>query len=122
MDVRHESGHIGMAPTASTTLQMAIGDALAVAVSQARNFTREDFLGHHPAGLLGRHLIPIRHLMHKDERLPVVRPDASVADILAVISSKRLGGACVVDAGRSEERRVGEEGVSTGRSRWWAFH
>lgn len=98
MDVQREADHIGMAPTASTTLQMAIGDALAVAVSRARGFTREDFLRHHPAGMLGRHLIPIRHLMQAGERLPTVAPDASVAELIGVISGHRLGGACVVDA------------------------
>ena len=99
--VAREADHIGMAPTASTTLAMAIGDALAVAVSRARAFTRADFLSHHPAGLLGRHMIPVRHLMKTGEALPTVLPHAAVADVLPVISAGRLGAACVVDwAGR----------------------
>lgn len=92
-----EADHIGMAPTASTTLQMAIGDALAVAASRARGFTREDFLRHHPAGLLGRQLIPVRHLMHSGDDLPTVLPHASVAELIGIMSGKRLGAACVVD-------------------------
>lgn len=99
MNLAGEADHIGMAPTSSTTLQIAIGDALAVATSRARGFTREDFLRHHPAGLLGRHMIPLRHLMRKGEDLPVVGPDMSVAEMMDVISSRRMGAACVVDEG-----------------------
>lgn len=95
-----EADHIGMAPTNSTALQMAIGDALAVAVSQARDFTREDFLRQHPAGLLGRQMIPIRALMRTGERLPTVLPSSSVAELLAVITGLRMGSACVVDHDR----------------------
>jgi len=97
MNIAGEADHIGMAPTSSTTLQMAIGDALAVAVSRARGFTREDFLRHHPAGLLGRHTIPIRHLMRKGADLPTVRAETSVAEMIAVISAGRMGAACVTD-------------------------
>jgi arabinose-5-phosphate isomerase len=93
-----EADHIGMAPTASTTLQLAIGDALAVAVSRARGFTRADFLRHHPAGLLGRQSLPLRTLMRTGQDLPMVGPDAPVADLLATMSAGRMGAACVVDA------------------------
>ncbi|WP_010542690.1 KpsF/GutQ family sugar-phosphate isomerase [Sphingomonas elodea] len=93
-----EADHIGMAPTCSTTLQLAIGDALAVAVSRSRGFTRTDFLRHHPAGLLGRQSIPLRTLMRTGDELPKVGPDAPVADLLAAMSAGRMGAACVVDA------------------------
>ncbi len=93
-----EADHIGMAPTSSTTLQLAIGDALAVAVSRTRGFTRADFLRHHPAGLLGRQSLPLRTLMRTGDELPVVRPDAPVADLLATMSAGRMGAACVVGA------------------------
>ena len=96
-EIAGEADHIGMAPTASTTLQMAIGDALAVAVSRTRAFGRADFLRHHPAGLLGRQMIPVRTLMRGGDTLPIVLPDASVADLLAVMSEQRMGAACVVD-------------------------
>ncbi|WP_245653633.1 CBS domain-containing protein [Sphingomonas pituitosa] len=90
-----------MAPTSSTTLQLAIGDALAVAVSRTHGFTRADFLRHHPASLLGRQSLAIRTLMRTGEELPMVGPDAPVADLLAVMSAGRMGAACVVgDCGR----------------------
>lgn len=95
--VDREADPSGMAPTASTTLQMAVGDALAVAVSQAKGFTQADFLRHHPAGLLGRQMIPIRELMRRGEEMPTVLPQASAAELLAVIGAGRLGAACVVD-------------------------
>ncbi|MET3724935.1 KpsF/GutQ family sugar-phosphate isomerase [Sphingomonas trueperi] len=91
-----EADHIGMAPTCSTTLQLAIGDALAVAVSRSRGFTRADFLRHHPAGLLGRQSLPLRTLMRTGDELPVVGPQAPVADLLATMSRGRMGAACVV--------------------------
>jgi arabinose-5-phosphate isomerase len=94
-----EADHIGMAPTASTTLQMAIGDGLAVAVSRARAFTREDFLRHHPAGLLGRQMMPIHAMMRTGAELPMALPSASVAELLAVMSGGRMGAACIVDHG-----------------------
>ncbi|WP_313536697.1 KpsF/GutQ family sugar-phosphate isomerase [Sphingomonas sp.] len=92
-----EADHIGMAPTCSTTLQLAIGDALAVAVSRSRGFTRADFLRHHPAGLLGRQSLPLRTLMRTGDELPVVGPHAPVADLLATMSRGRMGAACVVE-------------------------
>ncbi len=96
--VSREADHMGMAPTSSTTLHLAIGDALAVAVSRARGFTRHDFLRHHPAGLLGRQMIPVSTLMREGDDLPTVGPSAAFADLLAVMSAKRMGAACVVDA------------------------
>jgi arabinose-5-phosphate isomerase len=95
--VAREADHIGMAPTCSTTLHLAIGDALAVSVSRMNGFTRADFLRHHPAGLLGRQMMPIASLMHKGGDLPKVMPTTSLLDLLAVMSSKRLGAAGVID-------------------------
>ncbi len=96
-EVEGEADHIGMAPTSSTTLHLAVGDALAVAVSRMRGFTRDDFLRHHPAGLLGRQMMPVSSLMHQGDDLPRVGPATTLVDLLAVMSSKRLGAACVVD-------------------------
>ena len=96
-EVAQEADHIGMAPTSSTTLHLAIGDALAVAASQRRGFTRDDFLSHHPAGLLGRHTIPVATLMRHGEDLPAVPPATALVDLLSVMSAKRMGAACVVD-------------------------
>ncbi|WP_395391275.1 KpsF/GutQ family sugar-phosphate isomerase [Novosphingobium sp. BL-8A] len=103
-EVEREADHIGMAPTSSTTLHLAVGDALAVAVSRMRGFTREDFLRHHPAGLLGRQMIPVASLMRQGEDLPKVSRTTSLVDLLTVMSSKRLGAACVVDR---EDRLLG---------------
>ncbi|MEO0418711.1 MAG: KpsF/GutQ family sugar-phosphate isomerase [Pseudomonadota bacterium] len=97
-EIEHEADHIGMAPTSSTTLHLAIGDALAVAVSRLRGFTREDFLRHHPAGLLGQRMVPVAHIMRKGEDLPIVTPDTDVLKVLSVMSAKRMGAACVVGA------------------------
>lgn len=98
-EVEGEADHIGMAPTASTTLHLAIGDALAVGASQRRGFTRADFLRHHPAGLLGRQMIPIANLMRQGEDLPMVPPESVLLDLLSVMSAKRMGAACVVGDG-----------------------
>jgi len=95
--VRAEADELGIAPTTSTTLQMAIGDAIAVAASRLRRVSREDFLKHHPAGLIGRQLAPISAIMHAGADLPVVLPSASVAELLATMSGKRMGAACVTD-------------------------
>lgn len=96
--VEREADHIGMAPTSSTTLHLAIGDALAVAVSRMRGFTREDFLRHHPAGLLGRQMLPVSNVMRQGDDLPTVTPSTTLVDLLAVMSTKRMGAACVIDA------------------------
>ncbi|QQV75973.1 KpsF/GutQ family sugar-phosphate isomerase [Sphingomonas aliaeris] len=95
--VECEADHIGMAPSASTTLQMAIGDALAISASRARAFTRADFLRHHPAGALGRQMTPIRAIMKTGPDVPRVLPSASMAELLAVMSGGQMGAACVVD-------------------------
>lgn len=98
-EIEKEVDPIGMAPTASTTLQLAIGDALAVAVSQSRGFTQEDFLRHHPAGLLGRQMIRVNSLMRQGEDLPTVVPNTPMIELLAVMSAKRMGAACVIGSG-----------------------
>jgi arabinose-5-phosphate isomerase len=96
--IEREAGPIGMAPTSSTTLQLAIGDGLAVAASQMRGFTRDEFLRHHPAGLLGRQIIPVASVMRQGDDLPKVQADTPLLELLAVMSAKRMGAACVVDA------------------------
>lgn len=103
-EVAREADHLGMAPTASTTLHLAIGDALAVSVSRMRGFTLEDFLRHHPAGLLGRRMMPVSTLMRQGDDLPKVSPSATLVDLLTVMSTKRLGAACVVD---TDDRLLG---------------
>lgn len=89
---------IGMAPTTSTTLTLALGDALAVATLQARGFNQEDFARAHPGGALGRRLITrVRDVMRHGSALPTVAEDASVAQALMEISKKGMGMTAVVD-------------------------
>jgi len=87
-----------LAPTTSTTAALALGDALAVAVLEARGFRPEDFARSHPAGALGRRLLlTIRDVMHAGAAVPRVRAEASIAEALVVMSRGRLGMTAVVD-------------------------
>lgn len=97
LPVEREADHIGMAPTSSTTVQMAMGDAIAVAASKLRGFTREDFLRRHPAGQLGQHAQPITGLMRTGAALPTVLPHMALAETVSAMTSGRMGAACVVD-------------------------
>ncbi len=88
------------APTTSTTLQMALGDALAVALLERRGFTPSDFRLFHPGGKLGAALRTVGELMHGGAELPLVAPDALMTDALVVMTEKRFGALGVVEAGR----------------------
>jgi len=97
--VEHEACPLGLAPTASTTAALALGDALAVTLLEARGFTAEDFALSHPGGALGRRLlILVRDVMHSDDNLPVVALGAPLRDALMEITRKGLGITAVVDA------------------------
>jgi arabinose-5-phosphate isomerase len=93
-----EACPLGLAPTTSTTMMLALGDALAVALLQRRGFTQDDFGKFHPGGKLGARLTKVRELMHAGEALPLTTPDATVAEAIAVIGARRLGCVGVVDA------------------------
>lgn len=96
--VPKEACPLGLAPTASTTATLAMGDALAVALLQARGFTAEDFALSHPGGALGRKLLlKLSDIMHTGEQLPLVTPDTLVREALLEISQKGLGMTAVVD-------------------------
>lgn len=97
LPIAREADHIGMAPTASTTLQMAVGDAIAVAASRLRGFTKSDFLACHPAGQLGQHALPVSTLMRSGDAMPTVLPHQSLAETIHVVSAGLMGAACVVD-------------------------
>jgi arabinose-5-phosphate isomerase len=86
------------APTTSTTLQMALGDALAVALLEQRGFTPSDFRVFHPGGKLGAALLTVEALMHKGAELPLIKDDAEMAAALLVMTEKRFGCAGVVNA------------------------
>ena len=93
-----EACPLGLAPTSSTTATLALGDALAVALLDARGFTANDFAMSHPAGALGKRLLlHVKHLMHTGEELPKVSPDTPMNKVLYEISNKRLGLTTIVD-------------------------
>ena len=97
--VDKEACPLNLAPTASTTAQLALGDALAVAVLDARGFKAEDFARSHPGGSLGRRLLThVRDVMRQGEEVPQVLPSAGFSDLLREMSHKGLGAAAVVDS------------------------
>ena len=97
--VAQDACPLNLAPTASTTAALALGDALAVAVLYARGFTAEDFARTHPGGALGRRLlVHVRDLMHKDAALPVVGLGASLKQALLEMTRKGLGMTAITDA------------------------
>jgi arabinose-5-phosphate isomerase len=89
----------GLAPTTSTTMTMALGDAMAVALMERRGFSPENFRAFHPGGTLGARLATVGDLMHRGAAMPLVGPDTPMTEVLLVISSKGFGVAGVVDAG-----------------------
>lgn len=96
-----EACPVGLAPTTSTTLTMALGDALAVAIMERRGFTPEKFHQFHPGGALGAQLVTVGEVMHRGRDLPVVSEETSMPDTLIEMTSKGFGIAGVVDgAGR----------------------
>lgn len=91
ISVTEEACPLGLVPTASTTVTMALGDAMAVALLEVRGFTEEDFALFHPGGALGRRLLTVGDIMHTGEDIPRVPADASVRDAILEITSKKLG-------------------------------
>ena len=97
--VSQEACPLGLAPTSSTTATLVMGDALAVALLNARGFTADDFALSHPGGSLGKRLLlRLADIMHKDERLPTVVESAKIKDALVEMSLKGLGMTAVVNA------------------------
>jgi arabinose-5-phosphate isomerase len=91
VSVREEACSLNLAPTASTTVAMAVGDALAVALLERRGFRHDDFAALHPAGRLGKKLLRVEHLMHAGEALPKVGEKTSMPDAFHEMSAKGLG-------------------------------
>ena len=89
--VEREACGLNLAPTASTTTMLALGDALAIAVSLRKGFRAEDFAELHPGGKLGKRLAKVRDLMHTGEQVPVVAPHTPMSDVIYEMSSKKLG-------------------------------
>ena len=98
--VEREACGLNLAPTASTTAMLALGDALAVAVSLRKGFKAEDFAELHPGGKLGKQLAKVRDLMHAGDDIPAVSPSTRMADVIYEMSSKKLGMTTVQDNGK----------------------
>jgi arabinose-5-phosphate isomerase len=98
VSVPEEACPMNLAPTASTTVTMALGDALAIALLEERGFSAEDFARLHPGGVLGRRFRRVEDLMHRGDEVPVVPVAAPLKDTLIAITSRRLGVTGVIDA------------------------
>ena len=118
--VAKEACPLNLAPTASTTVQLALGDALAVALLDARGFKAEDFARSHPGGSLGRRLLThVSDLMRTGDQVPSVLPQAGFSELMREMSHKGLGASAIVDEGRhilgiftdGDLRRLVEKGV-----------
>jgi arabinose-5-phosphate isomerase len=101
--IAEEACSLGLAPTASTTTMLALGDALAVTLSEKRGFKEEDFANLHPGGKLGKRLARVESLMHSGDALPRVTPQTKMPDVIYEMSRKKLGVTAVVEG----ERLVG---------------
>jgi arabinose-5-phosphate isomerase len=91
VSVKEEACTLNLAPTASTTVAMALGDALAIALLERRGFQPDDFAALHPAGRLGKRLLRVERLMHKGETMPRVAPDTPMPATFHEMSAKKLG-------------------------------
>lgn len=98
-----EACPIGCAPTTSTTMQLALGDALALTMLQAHGFRPEDFRQFHPGGKLGKKLRQVREIMHVGDALPLASPDTPMGDVIYTMSSKGFGAVGIV----KDERLIG---------------
>jgi arabinose-5-phosphate isomerase len=99
VSIRQEACPLGLAPTASTTAALALGDALCMAVLDRRGFTVDDFATLHPGGRIGKKLLRVEDLMHTGEQVPRVLPDTLMKDVLFEMTRKRLGLTTVADGG-----------------------
>jgi len=95
--IEEEACPLNLAPTASTTVALALGDALAMTLIQKRGFRAEEFARFHPGGKLGKQLLKVRDLMHSGDRMPLVGEWRPMKEAIYEISSKRLGMTCVVN-------------------------
>ncbi len=120
VSIQQEACPLGLAPTASTTAALALGDALAMTLSQKKGFTSEDFAVRHPGGELGKSLLKVESLMHTGDAIPRISPTTPMREALVEMSEKGFGMTTVVDgAGRivgiitdGDLRRVLRRGVN----------
>jgi arabinose-5-phosphate isomerase len=104
--VSQEACSLGLAPTASTTAMLALGDALAVALSEKRGFKEEDFANLHPGGKLGKRLARVESLMHSGDAVPRVTAETKMPDVIYEMSRKKLGMTAVVAGDRASGDRL----------------
>ncbi|WP_457644455.1 KpsF/GutQ family sugar-phosphate isomerase [Persephonella sp.] len=97
LNIEREACPLNLAPTSSSTATLALGDALAIALLEMRGFTAEDFARFHPGGSLGKKLMRVSEIMHKDEELPVVHPETELKETVIVMSEKGFGAALIID-------------------------
>ena len=97
VSVKEEACSLNLAPTASTTVAMAVGDALAISLLERRDFRHDDFAALHPAGRLGKKLLRVEHLMHSGAAMPRVAPNAAMPDVFHQMSAKGLGMTTVLE-------------------------
>jgi len=95
--IEEEACPIGIVPSTSTTLTLAIGDAIAIALMEKKGFNEDDFRFNHPGGSIGKKLLKVKHLMHSGNELPKAKRDNLMLDVIKVINEKRFGVAIVVD-------------------------
>jgi arabinose-5-phosphate isomerase len=98
--VAEEACTLGLAPTASTTAMLALGDALAMALAEKKGFKEEDFANLHPGGKLGKRLARVETLMHSGDAVPRVTPQTKMPDVIYEMSRKKLGVTAVVEGGK----------------------
>ncbi|UCH96401.1 MAG: KpsF/GutQ family sugar-phosphate isomerase [Candidatus Aminicenantes bacterium] len=94
--VEKEACPIGLVPSTSTTLTLAVGDALCIALMEKKGFSEENFRYYHPGGNIGKKLLKVKHLMHTGSELPIVNEDARMTDVIKTINDKRFGVAVVI--------------------------
>lgn len=98
VSIKQEACPLGLAPTTSTTVSLVMGDALAIALLQARGFSEEDFALSHPGGSLGKRLLlRIDELFHSGDELPIISENATVSEALIEVTEKKLGMTCVTN-------------------------
>ena len=98
IDIKQEACPLGLAPTTSTTASLVMGDALAIALLQAKKFTATDFARAHPGGQLGKKLLHVHELWHTHAALPIVSEHLYISEALLEVTAKKLGFTCVVNA------------------------
>ena len=116
--VSAEACPLNLAPTASTTVMLALGDALALEVSRRRGWKAEDFADLHPGGRIGRRLARVRELMHTGDALPQVAGSTPMPQVIYEMSRKKLGMTTVLDRWPSRRHDLGRRSPPPARTRW----